>query len=70
MSDSNLSNKIVEEISNIMKKTIIFEKTERIKTIFIGFTIFTSILLVYNTYLNIKIENKIDKLIKKYRFKE
>jgi len=64
MADSILSYKVVEGISNIMKKTVLFEKTERIKTIFIGLTLCSSVVLLYNTYTNIQIENIMDKLIK------
>jgi hypothetical protein len=67
MSDPNLSEKF---ITNIMKKTILFEKTERIQCIFIGLTICTSVFglfTIYNTCKAVKNENKlttIENLIK------
>ena len=71
MNDSNISEKLVESVTNIMKKTILFEKTERIQGIFIGLTICTSIFglfTMYNTYKSNIIENKlntIESLVKK-----
>jgi len=70
MSDQNISEKLVESITNIIKKTIIFEKTERIQGIFIGLTICTSVFglfTIYNTYKCFQIEeklNNIEKLVK------
>jgi hypothetical protein len=70
MSDQNLSEKLVDSVTNILKKTIIFEKTERIQGIFIGLTICTSVFglfTIYNTYKSITNENKlnnIEKLLK------
>lgn len=59
--------KITEGISNIFKKTIIFDKTERMKGIFIGIFISTSIFglfTIYNTYNILSIKDKLDKLDK------
>jgi len=60
MSESNLSDKIIENvvdgITNIIKKTIIFEKTERIKGMLFGFTLCSSIVglfTIYNTYTTV-----------------
>ena len=70
MNDPNLSEKVVESVTNIMKKTILFEKTEKIQGIFIGLTICTSIFglfTIYNTYRGSINENKlttIENLIK------
>lgn len=61
MSDENLSEKLIESLTNIMKKTVIFEKKERIQRFFIVFTICSSIFglfTIYNTYTCVKIENK------------
>lgn len=63
MSDPNISEKIVDSVTNIMKKTILFEKTERIQGIFIGLTICTSIFglfTIYNTYKAFQNENKLN----------
>ena len=60
-------NKITKGISNIFKKTIIFDKTERMKGIFIGIFISTSIFglfTIYNTYNILLIKDKLDKLDK------
>jgi hypothetical protein len=65
MSDPNISEKIVDSVTNIMKKTILFEKTARIQGIFIGLTICTSIFglfTIYNTYKAVKNENKLTDL--------
>jgi hypothetical protein len=69
MSDSNLSEKLVEKvtegITNIIKKTIIFEKTERMTALFIGLAISTSVFglfTMYNSYqLNI-IDEKVSNI--------
>ena len=61
--DPNISEKLSESITNIIKKTILFEKTERIQGIFIGLTICTSIFglfTIYNTYKYNTIENKLN----------
>ena len=67
MSDSNLSEKLVEKvtegITNIIKKTIIFEKTERMKGLFIGLAISSSIFglfTLYNSYQLINIDEKMN----------
>jgi hypothetical protein len=68
--DPNISEKLIESVTNIMKKTILFEKTERIQGIFIGLTICTSIFgffTIYNTYRAVITENKlntIERLVK------
>ena len=65
MSDQNISEKLVESITNIIKKTIIFEKTERIQGILIGLTLSTSVFglfSIYNSYKCVQIEEKINKL--------
>jgi hypothetical protein len=62
MSESNISKKIVEGITNIIKKTIIFEKTERITGIITGFALCSSIFglfTIYNTYKCNSIKDKI-----------
>ena len=58
MSSSNVSEKIVD----IIKKTTIFEKTERIQGIFIGLVLSSSVFglfTIYNTYKSNIIEKKI-----------
>jgi hypothetical protein len=65
MSDQNISEKLVESVTNILKKTIIFEKTERIQGIFIGLTICTSVFglfTIYNTYKSVTNENKLNNI--------
>jgi len=70
MSDQNISEKIVENLSNFIKKTNVFETTERIQGIFIGLTLCTSVFglfTIYNTYNSLKTEeklNNIEKLVK------
>lgn len=67
MSDSNLSEKLVEKvtecITNIIKKTIIFEKSEKMTGLFIGFAISSSIFglfTLYNSYQLINIDEKMN----------
>jgi hypothetical protein len=64
MTDSNVSEKLVEGITNIIRKTIIFEKTERMKTLFIGLAISSSVFglfTIYNSYqVNIMNEKQND----------
>jgi hypothetical protein len=74
MSDSNLSEKLVEKvtegITNIIKKTIIFEKSEKMKGLFIGLAISSSIFglfTLYNSYQLMNIDeqvNSVEKIIK------
>ena len=70
MSDQNISEKLVENLSNFIKKTNVFETTERIQGIFIGLTLCTSVFglfTIYNTYNSLKTEeklNNIEKLVK------
>ena len=68
MSESNISEKIIESITNIFKKTIIFEKTERIEGIFIGVAIFTSIFGLFTMYNSYKLNN-IDEQINNINYK-
>jgi len=63
--DPNISEKLVESVTSILKKTILFEKTERIQGIFIGLTICTSVFglfTMYNTYKAVINENKLNDL--------
>jgi len=65
MSDQNIHEKLAESITNILKKTILFEKTERIQGIFIGLTICTSVFglfTIYNTYKSVTNENKLNNI--------
>jgi len=53
MSDTNIQEKMIESITSIMKKTIIFEKTERMKGLFIGLVISSSVfglITIYNSF--------------------
>ena len=53
MSDTNIQEKMIESITNIMKKTIIFEKTERMKGLFVGLVISSSVfglITIYNSF--------------------
>lgn len=53
MSETNIQEKMIESITNIMKKTIIFEKTERMKGLFIGLVISSSVfglITIYNSF--------------------
>ena len=68
MSDTKLTDKISEAITSIIKKTIIFEKSEKMKGIFIGIAFCSSILsicTIYNSYITINIQNKVNKLDEK-----
>jgi hypothetical protein len=63
MSDTKLTDKISEAITSIIKKTIIFEKSEKMKGIFIGIAFCSSIIsifTIYNSYITINIQNKLD----------
>jgi hypothetical protein len=71
MSDSNLSEKLVEKvtegITNIIKKTIIFEKSEKMKGLFIGLAISSSIFglfTLYNSYQLMNIDEKVNSIEK------
>ena len=69
MSDTKLTDKISEAITSIIKKTIIFEKSEKMKGIFIGIAFCSSILsicTIYNSYITINIQNKVNKLDEKF----
>ena len=69
MSDTKLTDKISEAITSIIKKTIIFEKSEKMKGIFIGIAFCSSILsicTIYNSYIKINIQNKVNKLDEKF----
>ena len=68
MSDTKLTDKISEAITSIIKKTIIFEKSEKMEGIFIGIAFCSSIIsicTIYNSYITIDIQNKVDKLDEK-----
>jgi hypothetical protein len=71
MSDSNISEKLVEKvtegITNIIKKTIIFEKTERMRGLFIGLAISSSLFglfTIYNSYQLNNIDKKVNNIDK------
>lgn len=66
MTDSNISEKIIqkslENITNIIKNNIIFEKTEKMKVMITGIFICSSVFTIisfYNTYKIHNIEKKI-----------
>ena len=65
MSETTLIDKISEAITSIIKKTIIFEKSEKMEGIFIGIAFCSSIIsicTIYNSYITINIQNKVNKL--------
>jgi hypothetical protein len=65
MSDTNISEKIMENMTNIIKKSFIIEKTNKIENIFIGVALCSTIIglfTIYNTNKCVKIENKIENL--------
>ena len=57
MSDSNVSEKLVEGITNIIKKTIIFEKTERMEYLIYGFFISSSIFSLFTIFNSYQLNN-------------
>jgi hypothetical protein len=68
MSDTKLTDKISEAITSIINKTILFEKSEKMKGIFIGIAFCSSIIsifTIYNSYITINIQNKVNKLDEK-----
>jgi len=68
MSDTKITDKISETITSIIKKTIIFEKSEKMKGIFIGIAFFSSIIsicTIYNSYNTNNIKNQVNKLDEK-----
>lgn len=52
MSDSNLTDKITETITNVFKKTQVFEKVENIKFYINSFVIISSIIGLTSIYIN------------------
>jgi hypothetical protein len=63
MSDLNLSEKIIENITNILKKNVLIEKINKIQNIVIGFAVCSTIyglFVIYNTNKYLDIENKIE----------
>jgi hypothetical protein len=62
MSDSNIQEKMIESITNIMKKTIIFEKTERMKGLFIGLVISSSVFGLFTMYNAFQLSNMDQKI--------
>lgn len=52
MSDSNLTDKISETITNVFKKTEVFEKMEKIQFYFSSFFIISSIIGLTSIYIN------------------
>ena len=72
MTDSNITDKLVDKITDALnksvKKTDIFEKAEKIEVIALcsGFCIsIIGLLTIYNTYSILSIKNKIKKYDKK-----
>lgn len=62
MSESNLTDKITESITNIFKKTEVFEKMENMKFYINSFIIISSIIGVTSIYINYCNIDKIKKL--------
>ena len=65
MSDTNISEKIMENMTNIIKKSFLIEKTNRIENIFICIALCSTIVgffSIFNTNKCFKIENKIENL--------
>lgn len=67
MSDSNLTDKISETISNIFKKTEVFEKMGKIQFYVNSFLIVSSIIGLTNIYINYCNIDKINNLEKKIK---
>lgn len=66
MSNSNLSEKIIENITTILKKSVLIEKKNKIQNIFIGLAVCSTIyglFTIYNTHKCINIENTLEKKI-------
>jgi hypothetical protein len=67
MSDPNICEKILENLTNLIKKNFLIEKTKKIENIFIGIALCSTIvglLTIYNTNKCVNIENKIEELEK------
>lgn len=62
MSDSNLTDKVSETITNVFKKTEVFEKMEKIQFYFGSFVIISSIIGITSIYMNYCNSNKIERL--------
>lgn len=67
MSDSNLTDKISETISNVFKKTEVFEKMGKIQFYVNSFLIVSSIIGLTNIYINYCNIDKINNLEKKIK---
>jgi len=65
MSDSNLTEKISETITNAFKKTNVFEKIGKIEIYIGSFIIVSSIISLTSIYLNYSATNKIQRLEEK-----
>lgn len=63
MSDSILTDKISETITNVFKKTIVFDKLGKIQFLFGTFVIISSFVGITNIYLNYITSNKITKFL-------
>jgi hypothetical protein len=70
MSDSNLTDKISETITNVFKKTQIFEKTEKIKIYINLFMIISSVIGLTSIYINYNNLSKIKILEEKIKQSE
>ena len=62
MADSNLTDKISETISNVFKKTEVFEKIKKVKFYIISFIIVSSIIGLTSIYINYCNQDKIKNL--------
>lgn len=70
MSDSNLTDKISETITNVFKKTKIFEKMEKIQFYIGSFVIISSIISATSIYINYCNLDKIKRLEEKIQGSE
>jgi hypothetical protein len=70
MSESNLTDKISETITNVFKKTEVFEKIERIQIYISSFVIVSSIIGLTGIYLNYYNTDKIKRLEDKLKVTE
>ena len=70
MTDSILTDKISETITNVFKKTKVFEKIEKMEFLVGTFVIISSIIGLTNVYFNYSNLNKVNKITKIFLDKE
>lgn len=64
MSDLNLTEKITEAINNVLKKTKIFEKTDKLSFYIKTFVVVSSIIGITNIFINYTNNNNVNNLVK------